>query len=773
MKCGVMAPAYGMSECTLAISVAAYGKPLKSITINRDRMNVGDKIEETCDTAAGAAFVSVGEILWCIEIRITDNRGRVLPDSHIGNIEISGSTVMSGYYNDPVMTAEAFAEDHWLKTGDIGVIAKGELFITGRSKEIIFIAGKNYFPNDLEKVIEDKFHSLKNRIAVTSVYNAKTGTEQIVLFMHTGDGDFSQKLITDIRRHFSRITRLQIEYIQFTDEFPRTQNGKLQRYKLKELFIAPDDPISMTSKTQNLSTNDGMEAILTICKEELEINEPDMSDNLFEMGADSLKASVILARLNDALSINLTLNQLYKSQTIEDIAKLAEQERQAAGNAGLHSHCDEMVSIPVSAQQKRMYTLFRIDPGHTNYNITAALQIDDDTDVKKIEKAFAAIVKKNEALRTVFHLEHNQIKQTILDYVEFAVETKTAPGDISEEIKNWIRPYDLAHAPLFRLLLMKQDEDCYVLVIDMHHIITDGTSMGLIVKDFENYYNNQTLSKPSYRYRDYAVWQNSMKEQGRFKTQRDFWHTYLKTRSTVLDLPIDAAERPKYRNKIGDNVIFDIPVTGITNLAKEATASPFNVLFSAYCILLSRYAGQDNVVIGVPVSARTKAQFLDVVGLFVNTVPYNVDIDPHETVRDFIARICSMTIDILVNQDYQLDWIVDELHIKRESNRTPLFDVMFTMENMDIPIRQIPLKEVVCKFDLNLIVTKHADGTMDGNLIYATELYVRSSIENMVKHYITILDAMTANPDVKVGELSAADEVQTANTAIDIPVFEY
>ncbi|MEZ3517136.1 MAG: hypothetical protein K1W37_18330 [Lachnospiraceae bacterium] len=319
------------------------------------------------------------------------------------------------------------------------------------------------------------------------------------------------------------------------------------------------------------------------------------------------------------------------------------------------------------------------------------------------------------------------------------------------------------------------------MVIDMHHIITDGTAMGLLVKDFVNYYNGQYLPDIKYNYQDYVVWQNTMREQGRFEAQKTFWHGYLEGRSTILALPIDMPERPKYINKTGDNVIFDIPVSGIAKLAKSTLSSSFNVLFSAYCILLSRYANQKNVVVGTPVAARTKASFLDVVGLFVNTTPYNVNIDFHETARDFIKRIHSMSINILANQDYQLDWIVDELHIKRESNHSPLFDVMFTMENMEVPpmqiadcrIQQLKLQEDACKFDLNLIVTEHKDGSMDGNLVYATELYNRSSIENMVKHYLAVLDAMVIDPDAQIGELSIISESDIRNISVTIPDFDF
>lgn len=779
----VMVPGYGMSECTVACNATVVGIPLNTKSINRDKMNIGDRIEETTDTT-NATFVSVGSPLSCVEMRITDNQGKVLPDGYIGNIEVSGGTVMAGYYKDMIKTSEVFTSDNWLKTGDVGFMLEGELFVTGRSKEIIFIAGKNYFPNDFEKIIEDKFPSLKNRIAITGVYNAEIETEQIVLYMDTCNGDFDNDLISGIRRYFAKITRLQIEHVRFINGLPRTQNGKIKHYLLKEIFMAKNDDVSANVKTNQKSNIaiSAFDTLANVCKEELELITLNPNDNLFEIGADSLKASIILARVNEIMRINLTLNQLYKCETIEDIAKLAEQERQKSGGIDIDFRCNEKVSIPVSAQQKRMYTLFSVDPDNTNYNITAAFQIKGKVDIKKIEETFIALIKRHEALRTVFSFEDNQVRQTVLDNIDFSVEVKKyVSGDIDELVKSCIRSFDLTKAPLFSVSLIEQDKDCVIMVIDMHHIITDGTAMGLLVKDFVKYYNGQSLPDIKYNYRDYAVWQNTMRAQGRFELQRTFWHGYLEGRSTVLALPIDVPKRPKYINKIGDNVIFDIPVSGIAKLAKSTSSSSFNVLFSAYCILLSRYANQKNVVVGTPVAARTKASFLDVVGLFVNTTPYNVNIDFHETVRDFIKRIHSMSINILANQDYQLDWIVDELHIKRESNHSPLFDVMFTMENMEVPpmqmadchIQQLKLQEDVCKFDLNLIVTEHKDGSMDGNLVYATELYNRSSIENMVKHYLTVLDAMVTDPDAQIGELSIISEAVTRNTSVVIPDFDF
>jgi len=777
-----MTPAYGMSEGTVAISIAKLGAPLNSKTIDRDNMNIGDMICETSDKT-NATFVSVGTPVPEVQVRITDNRSSILSDGYIGNIEICGGNVMLGYYNDPVKTSEVFTKDKWLKTGDIGTIIDKELFITGRSKEIIFIAGKNYFPNDFDKLIEDNFPMLKNRIATTGVFNKKIETEQIVLFMDITHGPFEDTLITEIKRYFGRITKLQIEYVRFVSGLPRTQNGKIQRYKLQQSFSFDnfeEIPAPPAADSHCLAGNMVSDTIIKVCKEQLDSPTLSLSDNLFECGANSLKASIILARINDELHTNFTLNQLHKCETIGDFAALYNHEQPHSNEFDFN--CSETMSIPASAQQRRMYTLFSVDPQNINYNITAAFEIDGQIDTGIIHDAFAKITTTHEALRTVFSFENNQIKQTILDAVDFAVEVIIAqPDDIAETIKGCVRPFDLTQAPLFKVCIIELPEQKSIMVIDMHHIITDGTSMGILVRDFINYLNGNPPLAPKHTYRDYVLWQNTIREQGGFEAQKKFWAQYLAGRSLTLELPIDVPERPKYINKVGNNIIFNIPADAVTKIIKASKGSAFNVLFAVYCVLLSKYANQNNVVIGVPTSARTKAQFLDIVGLFVNTTPYSVTIDTQETVAELISRVRAMSIEVLSNQDYQLDWIVDDLHIKRESNRAPLFDVMFTMENMEVPamqmldcqVRQIVLDEDVCKFDLNMIVTESKNGMLNGNLVYSTELYKHDSAKHMVKHFLNILDTMSENIDSPIGELAFFEEKISPVSELGVPNFDF
>ena len=276
--------------------------------------------------------------------------------------------------------------------------------------------------------------------------------------MDTDNGDFDNDLISSIRRYFAKITRLQIEHVRFINGLPRTPNGKIKHYLLKEIFMAKNDDVSAnvkTNKKSNLAIS-AFDTLVNVCKEELELITLNPNDNLFEIWADSLKTSIILARVNEIMRINLTLNQLYKCETIEDIAKLAEQEQQKSGGIDIDFRCNEKISIPVSAQQKRMYTLFSVDPDNTNYNITVAFQIKGKINIKKIEETFIALIKRHEALRTIFSFEDNQVKQTVLDNIDFSVEIKKyVSEDIDELVKSCIRPFDLTKAPLFSVSLIE------------------------------------------------------------------------------------------------------------------------------------------------------------------------------------------------------------------------------------------------------------------------------------------------------------------------------
>jgi acyl-CoA synthetase (AMP-forming)/AMP-acid ligase II len=230
----VMVSGYGLSETTVAACISEPGTKLVRISIDRSRMNTGDEIELTGDKA-GAVFVSVGKPMKSCKARITDDSGAVLDSGTIGNIELSGGNIMLCYYKNPIATKETFTEDGWLKTGDIGMIIDGMLYVTGRLKDIIFIAGKNYFPNDFEKILEDEFAELKNRIAICGMHNKEKETEEILLFIEDDGSLKDQMPESDIRRFFTAATLLQIGPVMRVEKLPRTLNGKVQRFVLKML----------------------------------------------------------------------------------------------------------------------------------------------------------------------------------------------------------------------------------------------------------------------------------------------------------------------------------------------------------------------------------------------------------------------------------------------------------------------------------------------------------------------------------------------------------
>ncbi|MCL1809130.1 MAG: AMP-binding protein [Clostridiales bacterium] len=229
LRDSVIFAGYGLSETTVCVCGSQFGSKLKKVGLSRDKMNIGDEVEIDDN---GAVFVSVGKPLRCNDIRITGNDGRLLGQGTIGNIEVRGKNVMNSYFNDAKKTEEAFTPDGWLKTGDVGVIINELVYVTGRSKDIIFIAGKNYFPNDFEKLIEDEFPELKNKIAVCGIHSKTIETEQIALFVETGNEELNQELMKEVRQFFSKTTQLQINRVTPVGELPRTPNGKLQRYKL-------------------------------------------------------------------------------------------------------------------------------------------------------------------------------------------------------------------------------------------------------------------------------------------------------------------------------------------------------------------------------------------------------------------------------------------------------------------------------------------------------------------------------------------------------------
>jgi natural product biosynthesis luciferase-like monooxygenase protein len=451
--------------------------------------------------------------------------------------------------------------------------------------------------------------------------------------------------------------------------------------------------------------------------------------------------------------------------------------------AGVREH------YPLSYTQNRLYFLYNFDRQSTAYNMPKIILLTGTIDRNKLNETFNRLVERHESLRTSFHLVDDAPVQKIAASANVEIEFFTAPEEEVQQVAQaFVRPFDLQEAPVLRIGLIQLSPQQHLLILDMHHIIADGISQNILVRDFVALYNNETLPSVRLHFKDFATWQQSNDNRQAIAAQRDYWLHQFAEEAVPLDLPVDFP-RPSVLNYAGASVNFEIDAQLTKQLHKAAEASgvtPFIMLLSVYAVLLSKLSGKEDITIGVLTAGRQHADMQQVVGMFVNTLPVRLRPKNDWTFADFLAAVKSQVLACIDNQDYQYESLIDELKIERDASRNPLFDVLFDFVNYEQPSINIPglkaepynVEHTVAKFDLTLSAVP-MNGHISFDIEYATSLYRKETILRFAGYYQTIIKAVAADPGITIGkiEMLSAEEkhqllVQFNDTATDVPSSE-
>ncbi|HEX3048370.1 MAG TPA: amino acid adenylation domain-containing protein [Bacillota bacterium] len=410
---------------------------------------------------------------------------------------------------------------------------------------------------------------------------------------------------------------------------------------------------------------------------------------------------------------------------------------------------------PLSSAQKRMFVLSRMDEKSTNYNVPQTILIEGNLRREKLEKAFQLLVARHEIFRTSFEMVNGQLVQRVHHQVDFEVDYQELTEDkVAEAVYRFIQPFELSKAPLLRVGLFRFQEQRHLLLYDMHHIVTDGVSLGILIREFIDLYEERQLPNLRIQYKDYATWQNELFKNGILGEQEKFWRNCFAGEIPVLNLPLDYP-RPAIQSFVGNLFEFTIEpgLTGqIKQLAAGTGATLYMVLLAAFNVLLSKYSGQEDIIVGSPVAGRPNADLENIIGIFINTLALrNYPAGP-KTFREFLEEVKKNSIQAFRNQDYSFENLVETLGLQRDLSRNPLFDVMFVLQNMSFNSRETaglkfsyyPLENKTAKFDLTLQATESENGI---NLVieYATTLFKRETMARLAAHFQNILQTIVIN----------------------------
>jgi amino acid adenylation domain-containing protein len=396
------------------------------------------------------------------------------------------------------------------------------------------------------------------------------------------------------------------------------------------------------------------------------------------------------------------------------------------------------------------------------YNVPQVVRLEGNLDRERFTGTFHKLIERHESLRTSFELKNGEPVQKVCDHLLPVIEYFSCHGSAVEPvIEQFVRPFELSEAPLVRIGLIELSANEHLLLIDMHHIITDGVSFGVLTKDFMSLYNNEQLPAMQLQYKDYAEWQQGEDFQSSVRKQKEFWLNEFAEPVPALELPLDFS-RPLIKGYEGSFVNFEIneEAARLRSIAEAEGATTFMILLSVYAVLLSKLGNQEDIVIGMPASGRQHADLENIIGMFVNTLALRSYPAGDLSFEEYLRSVKLKTLACFDNQGYQYEKLIEELKVPRDTGRNPFFDTMFVFENFETPTLAIPglqlkpynRKQPVSKFDLTLSAVE-AEGKLSLSFEYSTELFKKETIERFITYLKNIVSIITTHPAIKLGEI--------------------
>jgi amino acid adenylation domain-containing protein len=766
--------------------------------------------------------IPIGKPLDNYHIYILDPNQGLAPVGVTGEIHIAGQGVGRGYLNNPGMTAEKFDYDLWdfrdyhdnkapfgkvinafgqrqdhelhelprigaltdekflrggagcftgavfsksappgrrrqklYKSGDLGRWrVDANIVFMGRKDRQVKVRGVRVEPGEIENYL------LKKRGICGAVVIARDGGEggAALYAYYVSDRDFSAG---ELREFLARElpTFMIPSYFIRLKEIPLTAGGKVDIKALQAEGAGDGAGGIYTAPRDHLESR-----LVELWSQTVEVEEGriGIDTNFFDLGGHSLRATILIAKIVREMNVRVPLSVLFKTPHIRGLAEYIRRStprKQEAVEA-----VEKKEYHVLSPSQKRIFIEQQLAVDNTSYNMPLFLQLEGSPDRTRLQKVFRVLVCRHESLRTSFRVVNNEAVQQIHE------EAKLVIGE--EAIKNFIRPFDLSRAPLFRVELVKIEEKRYLLRLDVHHIINDGISTALLMKEFMELYraggDPSCLPLPRISYRDFSEWQVRILASGQMAKQEEFWLEQFQNGVPGLKLPTDYSckGRPGVE---GDEVRVEICprfTSGIKRLAAESQATDHMVLLALFTLLMSKYNRQEDILLGSVVSGRRHADLENIIGVFVNTIPMRNQPKTGLTFREFLEQVKVNALRAYENQDYPFDLLVERLNLQGDAGGNPLLDVIFQTQNVNIPGLEIqglkikPLRQKRKFTHVTLTVTVfQEDDRMEMTIVYAVDLYQAATIEDMGKRFLEIVGQVLENRDIRLEEITLSQRL--------------
>jgi len=732
----------------------------------------------------GQGPVPVGRPIANTRAYVLDAHLRPVPVGVAGELYLGGVGLARGYHGRPELTAERFLADPFgpnpgarlYRTGDLAKYrSDGVIECLGRVDGQVKVRGYRVELGEVESALAG-LPSVREAAAVAR--EDGSGENRLVAYIvPRGDAVPTEAEMRAWLR--DRLPEYMVPSAFVTlDALPLTPNGKVDRKALPDPepprgegggYVPPRGPIE--------------EALVGIWAEVLGRETVGVFDNFFEVGGHSLLAAQLLARVRETLAVELALKDLFDDPTVAALAKQVENALRLG--AGFQMPPLEPVGrdgpLPASFAQQRLWFLDQLEPGSPTYNVPAAVRLSGAMDADALRQAFRELVRRHESLRTTFAAEGGSPFQVIAPGMDFELPaedlTSIPDGEREAEARRravaeaW-RPFDLARGPLVRARLYRLGPEEHLVTVVMHHVVSDGWSIGVLIREMGVLYESFTrgepspLPEPAVQYADFAAWQRRWLQGDALDKQLRYWSETLKG-VPVLELPADRP-RPAVMSGRGAQTSRSFPkelVDGLKALGRKEGATLYMTLLAGFEALLHRYSGQADFAVGSPIAGRTLSQTEGMIGFFVNTLVLRADLSGGPTFRTLLRRTKGAAVGAYAHQDLPFEKLVGVLHPERDPSRPPLFQVMFVLQNAPLPalkssaLEMTPLEveSVTAKFDLTLSAMENPEG-LTATLEYSTDLFDAATVDRMLGHFETLLGSAAADPDRPVATLPMLSE---------------
>nr|AAF17280.1 NosC [Nostoc sp. GSV224] len=756
----------------------------------------------------------IGRPIANVEIYILDSYLQPVPVGVPGELHIGGAGLARGYLNRPQLTQEKFISNPFKRSRGAGEQrSRGETFNSNRLYKTGDLA--RYLPDGTIEYLgridnQVKIRGFRIELSEIEAVLSQHSDVQLSCVIAREDTPGDKRLVAYVVAHqdckpaiseLRQILKAKLPDYMVPSAFvilkslPLTPNGKVDRRALPkpdldttilEKYVAPRTPIE--------------EMLALLWAQVLKLELVGIYDNFFELGGHSLLATQLVSRIRTWFKVELPLRELFASATVVELAqsigRLQQQDLELS--TPFITQRAENAQLLLSYAQQRLWFLDQFEPNSALYNIPLALRLVGTLNQVALEQSLHEIIARHEALRTNFvtvNGKPSQIIQTQTNWTVSVVGLKhlsTTEQEIATQQlvrQQAIEPFDLANQVLVRATLLVLSETEHILLVCMHHIVSDGWSMGVFLQELAALYNAYSQAQPSLRdatrsllprrgtplaplpiqYADFALWQRQWLQGGVLQSQLNYWQQQLKDAPALLSLPTDRP-RPAVQTFAGAHQEFALSqklTQGLIQLSQKQGVTLFMTLLAAYDTLLYRYTGTEDILVGSPIANRDRSEIEGLIGFFVNTLVMRTNLAGNPSFSELLTRVREMAMEAYTYQNLPFEMLVEALQPQRDLSHTPLFQVMFALQNVPLSgvelvgLRVTPLmpESRTAKFDLNLFMQNTADGLV-GVWEYNTDLFDASTIERMTGHFVALLEGIIANPEQQISQLPLLTEVE-------------